>query len=162
MAAWNNTQYVLKNSIQFQKHAIPSDIEIWNQGTIVLTAHLESIGPLEDEDPAEFQVPADAVLHDKSNIASPVNFVEGSLIKKVQPIYPSIALESRTEGVVILHGVISKQGRIIKVQVLGGPPMLRQAAIDAVEQWEYRPYRFNGAPVEVETTIKIPFLLSGN
>ncbi len=159
MAAWSNTRYVLKNSMEFHGHALPGDVEIWNQGAFVMAAHLESISPLEDVDAGEFQAPADAVLHDKSNIASAVVVKEGRLTKKVQPVYPPIALAARIDGVVILNAVIGKQGRLIRVQVISGPPMLRQAAIDAVEQWEYEPYMLNGAPVEIETTINIPFTL---
>jgi len=36
------------------------------------------------------------------------------------------------------------------------------AAIEAVRQWQYRPYILNGEPVEVETQITVNFLLSGN
>jgi protein TonB len=37
--------------------------------------------------------------------------------------------------------------------------MLRQAAIDAVQTWRYKPYLLNGDPVEVETTINVVFNL---
>ena len=37
--------------------------------------------------------------------------------------------------------------------------MLRQAAIDAVQTWRYKPYLLNGDPVEVETTINVVFSL---
>jgi protein TonB len=40
--------------------------------------------------------------------------------------------------------------------------MLRQAAIDAVQQWRYRPYLLNGQPVEVETTINVVFNLGSH
>jgi protein TonB len=37
--------------------------------------------------------------------------------------------------------------------------MLQQAALDAVQQWIYRPYLLNGQPVEVETTVNVVFRL---
>jgi len=40
-----------------------------------------------------------------------------------------------------------------------GPALLRQAAVDAVKQWRYRPYSLNGQPVEVETTVDVQFTL---
>jgi protein TonB len=43
---------------------------------------------------------------------------------------------------------------------VSGPPVLQQAAIDAVKQWRYRPYLLNGEPVEVETTIEVEFKLN--
>jgi protein TonB len=43
--------------------------------------------------------------------------------------------------------------------VLEGPPLLIQAALDAVKQWVYKPTLLNGNPVEIETTIDINFTL---
>lgn len=162
MAAWDNTQYVLKNSLQFQGRTIPGDIEIWNRGVLVLTAHLENIEVLKEKDTVEFPLPADAVFLSKTIIGSPDTFKYGVFIKKVMPIYPPTARESGIEGTVVLQGVISKEGRIINLQVISGPQILQQAAIDAVKQWEYRPWMLNGAPIDVETTLRIPFSLSGN
>ncbi|MES2390035.1 MAG: energy transducer TonB [Acidobacteriota bacterium] len=59
-------------------------------------------------------------------------------------------------GTVVLAAVIASTGRIVKLQVVSGPAMLRGAAIDAVRQWRYRPYLLNGSPVAVQTTIVVP------
>jgi len=160
MSAWDNTQYVLKNSIQFQGRWIPGDIEIWNQGALVLTAHIESIGTLQEADKVEFKIPADAAFQSKTIIGSPNRFHYGVTIKKVAPFYPRSAYESGIEGTVILQGVISKEGRIKDLIAVSGPQALQQSAIDAVKQWEYEPWILDGAPIEVETTLTIPFLLS--
>jgi protein TonB len=53
----------------------------------------------------------------------------------------------------------SKAGTIENLRVLSGPPMLVNAALDAVKTWRYRPYQLNGEPVEVETTINVVFKL---
>jgi protein TonB len=37
--------------------------------------------------------------------------------------------------------------------------MLRQAALDAIRAARYRPYRLNGSPTEVQTTITVNFRL---
>ena len=162
MAAWDNTQYVLKNSLQFQGRWIPGDIEIWNKGVLVLTAHLENIDTLKEMDKVEFPLPADAAFQSKTIIGSPDTFHYGVTIKQVAPIYPPSARESGIEGTVVLQGVISKEGRIINLIAVSGPQILQQAAIDAVKQWEYEPWILDGAPIEVETTLRIPFSLSGN
>jgi protein TonB len=39
--------------------------------------------------------------------------------------------------------------------------MLRQAALDAVKTWRFRPYLLNNEPVEVETTVNVIFVLNG-
>jgi len=43
------------------------------------------------------------------------------------------------------------------VHVVSGPAELRQAAIDAVQAWTYKPYRHFGRIVEVDTTVTVNF-----
>jgi TonB family protein len=82
------------------------------------------------------------------------------LITRVLPAYPQTARQLRISGTVHLLGIIAKDGRIQRLQVLNGHPLLRQAAIDAVSQWVYRPTFLNGQPVEVEAPIDVIFNLS--
>jgi protein TonB len=84
----------------------------------------------------------------------------GLLIRKTLPIYPPIGHAMHAEGTVVLEATISKSGTIENLRVASGPPVLRQAALDAVQTWLYRPYLLNGEPVEVETTINVIFKLS--
>ena len=87
--------------------------------------------------------------------------IEGALlVRKTLPIYPPIGREMRVEGTVVLAATISKAGTIENLHVVGGPAVLRQAAIDAVQTWLYRPYLLDGEPVEVETTVNVIFTLS--
>jgi periplasmic protein TonB len=90
------------------------------------------------------------------------NMLEGSLIRRVQPVYPPMAKLAHIQGPVVLAAVISKAGTIDNLKALSGHPMLIPAAIDAVSQWRYRPYILNGEPIEVETQITVNFILSGN
>lgn len=83
-----------------------------------------------------------------------------SLVYRVQPAYPSIAIQTRTEGDVRLAAVIGRDGSIQQLQVLSGHPLLAAAALNAVRQWRYRPLLLNGEPVEVETTVVVHFTLS--
>ena len=55
--------------------------------------------------------------------------------------------------------VISKAGNVDSVRVVSGPPLLVSAAIDAVKQWQYKPFLVDGQPVAARTEIKIPFSL---
>ena len=91
----------------------------------------------------------------------PSSVMEANLVHRVQPAYPPLARAARIQGAVVLQAVISKSGTIEKLQVVNGHPMLVRAAIDAVQQWHYRPYLLNGEAVEVETQITVNFILSG-
>lgn len=86
------------------------------------------------------------------------NVQSAKLIKQVVPVYPRTASQLRISGTVHLLGIIAKDGTIQKLQVLGGHPLLRQAALDAVSQWIYRPTVLNGQPVEVEAPIDVMFV----
>lgn len=83
------------------------------------------------------------------------------LVHQVKPPYPPIAMQTRTQGVVKLHAIIARDGSIQQLQVMSGPPLLIQAAVDAVKQWRYSPTLLNGQPVEVVTQIDVNFLLGG-
>jgi periplasmic protein TonB len=82
------------------------------------------------------------------------------LLKQIVPAYPPAARQLRISGTVHLLGIIAKDGTIQRLQVLSGHPLLRQAALDAVSQWIYRPTILNGQPVEVEAPIDVIFTLS--
>jgi protein TonB len=88
------------------------------------------------------------------------NVVAANLINPVKPIYPPLAKMARQQGTVKFEAMISKEGTIEELKVVSGPPLLIQAATDAVKQWRYRPTVLNGEPVEVQTTIDVNFSLS--
>jgi len=90
------------------------------------------------------------------------HMMEGNLIYRVQPEYPTLARSARIQGTVMLSAIISKEGTIENLRVLAGHPMLVRPAIEAVNRWRYRPYVLNNEPVEVETQITVNFSLSGN
>jgi protein TonB len=85
----------------------------------------------------------------------------GQLISLIRPTYPAIAKAARIQGTVVIEATISRQGTIENLQVVEGPPTLRQAAIDAVAAARYRPFLLNGEPVEVQTSIHVIFSLGG-
>ena len=87
--------------------------------------------------------------------------MEGHKLSGAEPRYPTIAIAARVQGTVVLAATISKSGAIENLHVVSGPPMLTAAAEQAVQTWRYRPYLLNGAPVEVETTVRVLFRLGG-
>lgn len=85
---------------------------------------------------------------------------QGMLISKTSPVYPVDAKSAGVSGTVVLSAIIGRDGIVKDLQVVSGPDLLQQAALDAVKQWRYRPYLLNGDPVEVRTTINIIFTLA--
>jgi len=99
------------------------------------------------------------LIEEKKPLKVSEGVVQAQLISRIEPQYPALALQTRSEGEVRLHAIISRDGRIEALDVLSGPPLLVQAALMAVKQWRYRPTYLNGEPVEVETSITVIFRL---
>ena len=102
------------------------------------------------------------VMHPSASLpARPISrWMEGNLIHKVQPVYPAPARSIGVCGEVLLRAVIGRNGRIEKLQVISGHPLLTPAAVDAVSQWVYKPYLLNDQAVEVETQVTVNFVLN--
>lgn len=81
----------------------------------------------------------------------------GQMLTKFNPVYPPEAKAAHVEGTVVMHAIISDGGHIENLAVVSGPEMLRNAAVDAVKQWTYKPYLLNGQPTSVDTTITVNF-----
>jgi TonB family protein len=78
-------------------------------------------------------------------------------IKDVQPVYPAMAQSARVSGAVTIEATIGPDGKVIDARVVRSIPLLDQAALDAVRQWEYLPTLLNGVPVPVLVTVTINF-----
>ena len=61
------------------------------------------------------------------------------------------------QGVVILEATIDETGRVSDAKPVRSIPLLDQAAIAPVKQWQYEPTYLNGIPVPVILTAKVHF-----
>lgn len=82
-----------------------------------------------------------------------------SLVRRVEPVYPEIAVSAQMEGVVILEAVVGRDGHVEDVRVLRGIPLLDNAAKAAVMQWQYSPLLLNGKPERFILTVTVSFHL---
>jgi len=64
---------------------------------------------------------------------------EPRLINRVEPAYPPLARQTHMEGTVLIEAVLDEQGNVVEAKVVSGPPLLIQAAMDAVRRWKYEP-----------------------
>lgn len=71
---------------------------------------------------------------------------------KVVPEYPEIARQLHLEGKVKIQVTISADGRVTDTKVIGGHPVLAQAAIEALKKWRFEP-----APKETTEIIESDF-----
>jgi protein TonB len=84
---------------------------------------------------------------------------EAMLVRRVEPLYPILARQAHVSGTVELRAIIAKDGSVINLEVISGPPLLVRSAVDAVHQWRYHPTLLNNQPVEVQTFVTVKFVL---
>jgi TonB family protein len=79
------------------------------------------------------------------------------VLKTIPPAYPSIARVRRLSGTVVVQVTVGKDGKVHNPQFISGQPVFRDAAFDAVKQWQFKPAMLNGQPIDQTTQIKMDF-----
>ncbi len=80
-------------------------------------------------------------------------FAEGrKIVKERQPAYPEMARKFQIHGTVTVQLTVASNGHVTEAKVIGGHPILAQAALDAVQSWVFE----SGAGTTTET-VKVDF-----
>ena len=79
------------------------------------------------------------------------------LLRRVEPVYPEIAVMAKVTGTVILEAVVATDGTVESVKVLRTVKFLDAAAMDAVKQWRYKPLVLNGVATPFVLTVTLTF-----
>jgi protein TonB len=87
----------------------------------------------------------------------PADVMEKLVTHRVDPDYPAAARLEKLQGVVVLDVVVGRDGSVAEMHAQNGPEVLAQAAMDAMRWWRFEPYRVDGQPVVVETTVAMEF-----
>lgn len=114
----------------------------WNRGWQEIESGLPSVEKTAAEEP-QAQVPAEVM--------------EKLITHRVDPDYPEAARPSKLEGVVVLDVIVGRDGSVVSVNPVAGPEVFTKAAVDALRWWRFEPYRVDGKPVVVETTVAVEF-----
>jgi periplasmic protein TonB len=94
----------------------------------------------------------------------PLRFTVGmtrpEVVHQVQPRYTEVARRAGVQGSVIVEAIIDEQGNVDNVRVLRGLPMgLDKAAIEAIQQWRFKPATMGSKPVKVYFTLTVNFTI---
>jgi protein TonB len=81
------------------------------------------------------------------------------IISNSLPIYPPKAKAAGIEGTVVVFTQINKSGRVDWARAVSGPEPLRQAALDAVKAWVYRPILIDGSAHGFRSVIRVNFTI---
>jgi protein TonB len=83
--------------------------------------------------------------------------VPPKLIKSVRAVASLGAVRDFETGNVVIDAVVGTAGEVKVINVLSGPPSLRDAAVEALKQYRYEPATRNGQPVPAHVTVTIHF-----
>jgi TonB family protein len=78
----------------------------------------------------------------------------------VQPVYPLEAMNQKLQGHVVIHLVISATGEVPSADPVSGNPIFTQAAVAAMKQWKFQPYRHNGQAVQIGYKMPYDFAMA--
>jgi TonB family protein len=90
-------------------------------------------------------------------VASDAPVVAAKLTRMVNPVYPPDAMLNYITGDVKADAVVDASGKVGAVKVISGPAPLRQAAVDALKQYEYAPATQGGRAVESHVVVTVKF-----
>ncbi len=82
------------------------------------------------------------------------------VMQKARVVYPQMARTSHGDfisGTVVIQATILKTGAVGNLRAISGPALLRQAALDSVKNWRFKPSMLDGQPVEADTTVSVTF-----
>jgi periplasmic protein TonB len=87
---------------------------------------------------------------------------EPNYLKNPEPLYPAAARRRHQEGLVLLSVRVTAQGHAEKVEVKqsSGFPLLDEAALTAVHDWEFLPARVGAIPLASEIEVPVRFKLT--
>lgn len=83
--------------------------------------------------------------------------MEKLLVHRVEPMYPAEARKADLQGVIAVDIIIGRDGSVVGMHAVNGPEVLARAAMDVLRWWKFEPYRVNGEPAVVETTVAVEF-----
>jgi len=83
--------------------------------------------------------------------------VAAKLLKTASPVYPPDAMRNYITGDVKAEVVVKASGRVGEVKVISGPQALREAAVEALRQYEYAPATQGGKAVESKAVEVVKF-----
>ncbi len=85
--------------------------------------------------------------------------LQGSAIKRVPPAYPAVAKAAKAQGPVQVQITVDESGNVTAAAVTEGHPLLRDAALEAARQWQFKPTELGGKQVKVNGILTFNFTL---
>ena len=85
--------------------------------------------------------------------------LNGKVVSKPLPEYPSEAKAARAAGVVAVQILVDEEGKVVEAKAISGHPLLQEAAVKAARKARFSPAKLSGLPVKVRGVITYNFVL---
>lgn len=155
------TVATVQNSVGlFQKLTVATSFNINIGPTKMAEGKLTMLSSMKP-DPAQF---AKTDGFEPAAKPTPVDgtFMNEQGLFKMPPVYPAAAKSKHIDGAVVFHAVIGHDGHVEELQLKSAEDAdLALSALYAARQWVYKPFLVKGKPVDVDTTITVPFHYRG-
>jgi TonB family protein len=160
-SAGTSTRTTYDHIVLFQGHYLARQIQVFVSGKLVADMNLDVIETLKESPDSILAPPSTALPVDLTKISfkDDTRTPWPTLLRKAFPVYPQEARSMGAQGTINIRATIGVDGHVENTQVIDGPGILRRAALDAVNQWIYRPFDVMGQPRRVEVDIRVVFTL---
>jgi TonB family protein len=143
------------NFSDMQGKILPHIIDVIENAHDVLSAQVESVETITGED-AAFAPARGAIQVHAERVELGASDASRLLVKQATSVAPEEA--KGLQGKVVLRTIIGTDGGVEDVRLVSSTdPSLALSAFKSVSQRQYKPYRVNGVPAPIETTVDIDF-----
>jgi TonB family protein len=87
--------------------------------------------------------------------------LESNATRRVAPSYPIAAKKAKVQGAVQVSVSVNENGEVVSTEAVSGPDLLREAALEAAKQWQFKPTMIGGNAVSVQGLLTFNFVLQG-
>lgn len=155
-----SSETLYNNVVLFKGQYVARQLQVYSSGKLFADLNIDTFEPLETEPESILSPPQEAKPVDLTQITVKEGDTKWPpLFMKVAPYYPEMAKSLRVQGTVDIEAAIDVDGHVSDVHVIDGPPALRQASVDAVKRWLYRPFNVMGAPHPIKMTLHVIYQL---
>jgi TonB family protein len=99
--------------------------------------------------------------HDADNkvIVISTHAIKEAAVFRQEPEYPAAARQFHLSGEVVAEFTVGLDGKVETVEITKGSPILRDPVIKALRKWSFSPFKVDGRPTRVKSTVAFDFKL---
>ena len=121
------------------------------------------VAPSFTADAANSSAPLSSLARPVTSSTPSAAAIEQSQLEPIQVlktgplVYPAIARARNITGPAIVQVTVGKDGKPYNAQYVSGQPVFKEAALQAVMGYQFKPAKLNGQPIEQSTRIRLNF-----